>query len=526
MNKMSKYKENYLSSLQYDLPSGVVVFLIAIPLCLGIALASGAPFLSGIIAGVIGGIIVPLISKSQVSVSGPAAGLTSIVFFAISDIGNFNGFLMALILAGLIQIVLGSIRAGAIAYFIPSSVIKGMLAAIGLILILKQLPHAIGYDVEIFEDDKFSVNENENTFTLLLHAFNSIEWGAFIISSISLCILIGWEKTSLKKIHWLPSALAAVCAGILINWLLGIYQPELQLEASHLVTLPVIKDLTGFLNGIHTPDWTYILNKKVWLQALIIGFVASIETLLTMEALEKLDPYKRKVSLNRELVAQGVGNTFSGLIGGIPLTSVIVRSSAGINAGGRTKTFVIFHGILLLVASVFFAYYLNYIPLSSLAALLLIVGYKLARPSIFIENYKKGWTQFAPFVITVLAILFTDLLIGVSIGLMAGIYFVILSNFSTALMVTKDKDDKHILIKFKKDVTFLNKKLLMEILMDIEENSFVIIDGTKAHFIDNDILELLSEFIKEAMLKNIHLEFKSIPIHFLHNKIEAETSVI
>ncbi|MCU0447987.1 MAG: SulP family inorganic anion transporter [Microscillaceae bacterium] len=509
LKKINNKKEDYIQNLRYDLPAGLVVFLVAVPLSLGIALASGAPFFSGIIAGVIGGLVVPFISKSQVSVSGPAAGLTTIVLLSIQQIGSFEGFLVALFIAGFIQVLLGIIRSGIIAYYIPSAVIKGMLAAIGLLLILKQLPHAIGYDIEIFEDDKFLVNAQENTFTLLLHAFNSIEWGAFILSVFSLAILLFWEIPFLKKMRWIPGALIVVVVGVLFNQMYAQYFPHLKLNASHLVNLPIINDLQGFLKGFNTPDWSYITHEEIWITALTIGLIASIETLLTLEALEKIDPYRRKAPLNQELIAQGIGNSLSGLVGGLPITSVIVRSSVGLNAGGRTKMFVIIHGLLLLVCVVFISQTLNQIPLACLAAILLIVGYKLASPSVFIKMYKKGWEQFLPFTLTIVAILLTDLLIGVGIGIGVGLFFVIRTNFHSAIAITKANDDKQVLIRFNKDVSFLNKPLLTQSLQEIEPNSYVIIDAKRAHFIDYDILELLHEFKQEARHKNIQIEMKN-----------------
>lgn len=505
--KIIIHKENYLKNLQFDIPAGFVVFLVAVPLCLGISLASNAPFFSGIIAGILGGILVPLISQSQLSVSGPAAGLTTIVLVSIAEIGSFNGFLVALVIAGILQIMLGLFRVGFVAYYIPSMVIKGMLAAIGLILILKQLPHAIGYDVEFFEDDKFFVNQDENTFTLLLHALFQFEIGALIISIVSLTVLILWEKSSLKNIHWIPAALFVVLLGLGINYLFGIYAPHLKLNDKHLVALPVINNFNDILLGFTFPDWSFLNNQKVWTTAFTVGIVASIETLLTLEALDKLDVYKRRSPLNRELIAQGVGNSVSGLIGGIPITSVIVRSSVGINSGGRTKMFVIFHGLFLLFAVVFLSQLMNQIPLACLAAILLMVGYKLVKPENIRAIRKKGNQQFYPFIVTILAILFTDLLIGVAIGICVGLYYVLRSNFQSAFTITKDGNS--VLIRFHKDVSFLNKPLLTETLESIEEHTYLIIDGKNAKFMDNDILELFEEFEQESKFKNIEIEFKN-----------------
>ncbi|MEO1653698.1 MAG: SulP family inorganic anion transporter, partial [Bacteroidota bacterium] len=401
---------------------------------------------------------------------------------------------------------LGFMRAGFVAYYIPASVIKGMLAAIGIILILKQLPHAIGYDHELF-GLAFQEANDENTFTALLHAFGHIEFGALIISLLSVIILIAWENSPLKSFHWLPGALFVVLFGVGINALYAAYYPNFNLAGEHLVEVPVVNKMTDFFAGFTTPDWSYISNGTVWLTGLTIGLVASIESLLTVEAVDKIDPYKRKSPLNRELLAQGTANLTAGLIGGIPLTSVIVRSSANINSGGRTKMAAFFHGIFLLFAVLFISKWMNLVPLASLAAILLVIGYKLTKPSIYKSIFSKGIEQFIPFVVTILAILFTDLLIGVGIGIMVGFIFVIRSNFHSSVLMTRDGD--HYLIRLNKDVSFLNKPLLMECLESIEEGGSVIIDGTRAQFIDSDISEVLEEFKEEARTKNINVIFKN-----------------
>lgn len=512
--------ESYLKNLKFDIPAGLVVFLVAIPLCLGIALASGAPLFAGLIAGIMGGLVVPWISQSQLGVAGPAAGLTAVVLAGIAAIGSFEGFLVAVFLAGLVQIGLGISRSGFIAYYIPSSVIKGMLAAIGIILFVKQLPHALGYDHELFG---LTLSE-ENIIIAFKHAFAHLEWGALIITSLSLGILILWQTTFLKNITWLPGALVVVGFGILMNTVIfGYLTPELKLNFSHLVALPKI-DLHSLANSfasfdftylkeqkiLTSPDWSMIFNGNVLQYAFIIGIIASIETLLTIEAVDKLDPYKRKSPLNRELIAQGVGNSFSGLLGGLPLTSVIVRSTANISSGGKTKVAAIVHGIFLLVSVVFLAPVLNLVPLASLAAILLMVGYKLARPQIFKEIFSKGWNQFLPFVFTISAILATDLLIGVAFGIVMGLFFVIRTNFHSAFSITEAKNGKQILIRFNRDVSFLNKPLLMDTLERVEEGAYVIIDGARAKFIDFDVQEILEEFKQEALLKNIQIEFKNL----------------
>ena len=504
MSKFVVHKENYLASIKNDLPAGLVVFLVAVPLCLGVASASEAPFFAGIIAGMCGGLIVPLVSRAQLSVSGPAAGLTAVVLAGIKDIGVFEGFLVAVFLSGIIQILLGLIKAGFVAYYIPSSVIKGMLAAIGIILILKELPHAVGYDHEIFTLE-FNEPDHENTFTALLHAFGHIEWGALIISSLSIIILLIWDNTPLKKFRWLPGALVVVIFGAVLNMSFINWLPKSILEGEHLVTLPKVNNFNDFLGGFMFPDWSFILKPKVWFTAVTLGLVASIESLLTVEAVDKLDPWKRRSPLDRELVAQGLGNSVSGLLGGIPLTSVIVRSTANIESGGKTKMAAVFHGLFLLLSVMFITRYLNMIPLASLAAILILIGYKLAKPSIIKGFYEKGWDQFIPFIVTILAILLTNLLIGVGIGICVGLIYVIRTNFHSSVLLVKDGDNY--MIKLNKDVSFLNKPLILEAIESIEENSSVIIDGTKAQFIDHDIQEVLDEFKVEAKTKNIQVEF-------------------
>ncbi len=506
--KFVLHKENYLANLKFDIPAGLVVFLVAVPLCLGIALASGAPFTAGILAGIIGGLIVPIISQSQLSVSGPAAGLTAVVLSGIEKLETFEVFLVAVFLAGILQIVLGIIRAGVIAYFFPSSVIKGMLAAIGLILILKQIPHAVGYDLELFGLDKFEVGQGENTLTLFFHSLDHIEWGALIVSAISLIILIFWDKIPLvKKLRIIPAALIVVILGAVLNKLFMNFLPNLTLGSDHLVSIPVPESPKDFFSSFSLPNWSFLFNKDVWVIGITIGLIASLETLLTIEAVDKLDPYKRKSPLNRELIAQGIGNSIAGLIGALPITSVIVRSSANINSGGRTKMAAVFHGAFILISVVFFASYLNLVPLASLASILLVVGFKLTKPSLFKERLKSGFDQFAPFIATIIAILLTDLLIGISIGIVIGLIFVIRTNFHNPITVTKDK--KFILIKFNQDISFLHKAIINKELESIEENSHVIVDAHNAQFIDNDIRELLSEFKKESQLKNITFEYNN-----------------
>ncbi|MDQ3108954.1 MAG: SulP family inorganic anion transporter [Bacteroidota bacterium] len=533
--------------LKNDLPSGLVVFLVALPLCLGIALASGAPLFSGIIAGIIGGTVVAFASGSALSVSGPAAGLTVIVLNAIAQLGSYELFLLAVVLAGLLQIILGFLKAGVIGYYFPSSVIKGMLAAIGIILILKQIPHALGYDKDNEGDFDFFQADGENTFSELFVMLNHIHPGAVIISAISLFILIMWERPFLKKFAFfkiVPGALLVVILGIVLNTYFKTADASLLLTGDKLVRLPVANSAKEFIGQFTLPDFSGFGNYKVYIVALTIAIIASLESLLSVEAADKLDPYKRNTPTNRELKAQGLGNMVSGFIGGLPLTAVIVRSSANVNSGAKTKLSAIIHGILLLLSVVAFAGFLNKIPLACLAALLLVVGYKLAKISLFKSMFKQGWGQFLPFVITVIAIQFSDLLKGIAVGMVVAIIF-ILNNIYQRLKKEKAagirsekpgmlqaiaqllknnykheyyykkheyKEGETIRIELDEDVSFINKGSIAFTLDDLPENSSVIIDGSKSHSIDPDVLEIIHNFIERtAELKNIKIGLIHIP---------------
>lgn len=502
--------------IKNDLPAGLVVFLVALPLCLGIALASGAPLFSGIITGIVGGIVVAFASGSALSVSGPAAGLTVIVLNAITQLGSYEVFLLAVVLAGLIQIVLGYLRAGIIAHYFPSSVIKGMLAAIGIILILKQIPHAMGYDKDNEGDFDFIQADGQNTFSEILNSINYIHPGAMLIAFISLFILILWERPFLTKYSFfkmVPGALVAVIVGVIINEVFKTVNPSFALSGDHLVQLPVAQSAEGFINQFTLPDFTAFGNYHVYIVAVTMAIIASLETLLCIEAADKLDPYKRNTPTNRELKAQGLGNTVSGLIGGLPLTAVIVRSSANINAGGKTKLSAIIHGVFLLLSVVGLASVLNKIPLSCLAAVLLVVGYKLAKISLFKSMFKLGWEQFVPFVVTVIAIQFSDLLKGIGIGMTVSFFIILRNNYKLAY--SYQKEDHHegekIIIQLAEEVSFLNKGSIALTLRELPDNSTVVIDGSKSHNIDIDVLEIIHDFKNTAQLKNIKLELKNIP---------------
>lgn len=498
------------SNVRGDLASGLVVFLIALPLCLGIALASGAPLFSGIVSGVIGGILVGFFSNSALSVTGPAAGLTAIVLTAITDLGGFDIFLVAVILAGLLQIGLGFLRAGSFSNYFPTSVIEGMLAAIGIIIILKQIPHAFGHDVDNEGDFFFIEKSGHTTFDTLIESINHIHLGALIIALLSLAILIMWDKVpALKKLKVIPGALVVVIVSILLNeFFIQTNSVLAIITENHLVNLP---SFTEIKEGFALPNFGALTNSKVWSVAATIAVVASIETLLCIEATDKLDPYKRYTDTNRELKAQGIGNIVSGLLGGLPMTSVVVRSSANINSGGRTKLATIFHGFLLIVFALSIPFILNKIPLAALAAVLLMVGYKLAKPSVFIHLWKNGFSQFIPFVVTVVAVVGIDLLKGVAIGLGVSIMFILYQNLKIAYSFKKESfhDGDVITIKLAQEVSFLNKAAIKSTLGNIPEKSKLIIDASNTKYIDFDVVEMIKDFRNVKVIdKEIDLTLK------------------
>lgn len=521
---MKSQLNTYLKEFRSDLPSGLVVFLVALPLCLGIALASGAPLFSGIITGIVGGIVVGLLSGSHLSVSGPAAGLTVIVLAAITELGSFEAFLLAVVLAGVIQILMGLFKAGIIGLYFPSSVIKGMLTAIGLILILKQIPHFLGVDQEAFGVSQYSDGHGHNTFTNFFASLQHIQPGALLVGVISLLILIVWERPFIKKQSWskiVPGALVAVVFGILLNAGLSMAMPGWTIETSHLVNLPIFNGGSEGAEQLLTlPDFSAILNPLVWKTALVIALIASLETLLSIEAVDKLDPHKRRTPQNRELKAQGVGNMIAGLLGGLPMTAVIVRSSANVDSGARTKMSAVYHGILLLLAVLVIPGILNLIPLSALAAVLLMVGYKLAKPKLFAEQYKRGFEQFFPFVVTVVAILFTDLLIGIAIGMAVGVFFILKANYKTPYFYHDEEHasngQKKITIMLSEHVSFINKASLQLTLEHLPDNSVVTIDGSRSQDIDFDALNIIHDFASTADERKIQLVLKDIPRQVLN----------
>ena len=506
--------------LKTDILAGVVVFLVALPLCLGIALASGAPLFAGIISGVIGGIVVGVLSKSELSVSGPAAGLTAILLAAIGTLGSYETFLLAVVLAGAIQILLSLVKAGTISNYFPSNVIEGMLTAIGIIIILKQLPHAIGYDADNEGDFFFIENKTgHNTFTAIIDAINYSHLGAIIVTLTSLAILIAFNKVELlRRIKVVPGALVAVIVGVTINEIFKASGSNLVISQEHLVNLPVPKSFSDFFGQFSMPNFAAIGNVEVWITGLTIAVVASIETLLCIEASDKLDPLKRYTNSNWELLAQGTGNILSGMIGGIPMTSVIVRTSANINSGGRTKIATITHGILLVIAVLSIPSILNKIPLACLAAILLMIGYKLASPAVFIHMWKSGKYQVIPFIVTVVAVVFTDLLEGVAIGLVVSIFFILRANLKLAYFFKKEeyKDGEVITIKLAQEVSFLNKAAIKQTLNHLPENSKVTIDATDTFYIDHDVVQLIRDFLTigskdkgvQVMLQGFKDEYK------------------
>lgn len=494
-----------------DLAAGLVVFLIALPLCLGIALASGAPLYSGIIAGVVGGIVIGAVSKSNLSVSGPAAGLTAIVLSAINELGGaFDVFLCAVVIAGAIQIGLGFLKAGNIGNYIPSNVIQGMLAAIGVIIILKQVPHAIGFDKDYEGNFSFFDPTGSNTFYAIYQALNFFSIGAALIAIISIAILLTWEKVKpLKKLIFLPGPLVVVVVSIVLNEIFLRTGSAFTVEQEHLVTLPVANNIGEFFGQFVFPNFSGFANPQVWIIGATIGIVASIETLLSVEAVDRLDPLKRHTPRSHELTAQGVGNLVSGLLGGLPATSVIIRSSANVSANARTKLSTIAHGVLLLLCAALIPFLLNKIPLAALAAILILTGYKLAKPAVFMRMWKNGWYQFTPFIVTIVAIVFTDLLIGVALGLGVSIFFLLRENTSIPYFYRRNEyqEGEIIHIHLAQEVSFLNKAAILKTLENLPNDSYVILDAVETAYLDHDVCEIIQEFkdIKAAE-KGIRLE--------------------
>lgn len=517
--------KNLFTHWRNDLPSSLVVFLVALPLCLGVGLAStnvegieGMPnIISGLIAGISGGIVVGILSGSRLGVSGPAAGLITIVSAAIVTLGSFNDFLVAVVMSGVLQVLAGYLRAGVIGSYFPSAVIKGMLAAIGITLILKEIPHALGYDKDFMGDDAFFQLDGHNTFSELLYALEAFHPGAIIVSVISLAILIILEKPYFKKFGLfkiLPGALWVVVFGVLLNMFFGMIGQEFVIKGDHLVKLPVFKSLGEAAGFINTPNFSALTNPDVYVIAFTIALVGSLESLLSVEATDKLDPDKRFTPTNRELKAQGVGNIVSGLLGGLPVTQVIIRSSANINSGGKSKLSTIVHGFLLLTTVLLIPGVLNMIPLASLAAVLLMVGYKLARIGLFKEMYRHGLNQFIPFVATIAGVLLTDLLKGIGIGMAIAVFYILRRNYRNNFKTEKSKSEAGAVTKIvlSEEVTFLNKAGILEMIGRLKRKEKLIIDGSNCMDIDYDVLEVIHNFKNSgAKLKEIELELINIP---------------
>lgn len=493
------------SSVFYDLSSGLVVFLVALPLCLGIALASDAPIVSGLIAGIVGGIVIGAISSSNTSVSGPAAGLTSVVAAAIATLGSFENFLVALIIAGIFQIILGLGKAGFIAAFFPGNVIKGLLFAIGFILILKQIPHLFGLDTDFEGEMSFLQADKENTFSELFEIYANLDFGAMLVGFLCLTLIIIWDNTRLKLLK-IPSPLVVVIFGSLLSLVLPLINPNLLIGTKHLVQMPSVDSFSNLGKILIWPNFAALKNMQVYLLGITLALVASLETLLNLQATDKLDYKKRFSCPNRELLAQGVGNIFLGFIGGIPTTSVIIRSSVNINSNAQSKKSTIFHGIYLLLSIVFLAKFLNIIPLSALAAILIVTGFKLAKPSLVKQMWNEGYNQFVPFVLTVFFILFSDLLIGVTLGLFSSIFFILHASLKNPIKIFKEDylGSKVKRIVLANQVTFLHKASLSEVFDKANSKSHLVLDATNTEYIDSDILDMIDDFKNEtAKIRNV-----------------------
>lgn len=517
---------SFFKHWKQDIPAGLVVFLVALPLCLGIGLAStnvegieGIPNLfSGLIPGVVGGIVVGVFSGSRLGITGPAAGLIAVVLVGIKGLGSYQGFLLVVVLSGVIQIVAAYLKAGVIGNYFPSSVIKGMLAAIGITLILKEIPHVFGYDKDFFGDDRFLQADGHNTFTEIFYAFDAYQVGSIIISLLSLAILILLEQPRFKKIKFfkfLPPALFVVILGILMNGFYLSFIPELVVTKRHLVQLPVAESIGNFVSFFSMPDWSFFTNINTYIYAFTLALIGSLETLLSVEATDKLDPQRYKTPTNVELKAQGIGNIVSGLIGGLPMTQVVVRSTASIGSGAQSKLATIFQGLLLLLSIAFIPQVLNLIPLASLAAILLMIGYKLTRVELFANMYKLGWDQFLPFVGTIIGGLLIDLLNGIGIGMALAIFFILKNNYQNNFMANAEKKDlmntSSLTIVLSEEVSFLNKGGIADMLEAMNPNTRVTIDGSKCKSIDHDVLEYLKEFSSfTSKNKNIKVELINI----------------
>lgn len=501
---------HFKTFLKYDLKASISVFFVALPLCMGVALASNAPIISGLISGIVGGIIISMISKSELSVSGPAAGLTAICAGAITDLGTLEIFFISVSIAGLMQIMLGVLRLGGFTHFVPSAVIKGMLAAIGIILISKQIPPLIGYNQPDFWSDEFiNLISFRHAFSNIQHLSKQISLGAIVLSAMSFVFLFFWNRYFSKRISFLPSSFLVVTLSALLALLFNAYFPALKLQQEQFVNIP-----SGSIVQLKFPDLSFAYTDvRIWRYAVIICFIASLETLLSIAAIDKLDPYNRITPQNRELVAQGTGNFLTGLLGGLPITSVIVRSAANTEAGAKSRFSAFSHGVWILLAVLFAVTLLNQIPYCVLAVILIRTGYSLAKPKMIMAVYRQGWEQFMPFIVTMGAILFTDILIGVLIGITYAIYYLVKHTYRAGFTVKESAvgHTKHFKIELALNVSFLNKKRFSELLDKIPKYSEVEIIGSNSVYIDYDVLEIFQDFKTKAHNRHIQLTLKDIP---------------
>jgi len=497
------------SYLKSDIAASVVVFFVALPLCLGIALASGAPPFAGLLAGIIGGVVVGSLSASRFGVSGPAAGLVAIVLTAIPDLGGYEYFLTAVVLAGVLQLIFGVLKMGIISQYFPSSVIKGMLTGIGILIILKEIPHALGYDKDFEGDESFLQLNGENTISSIMNSLEYFSLSVIILSVLCFALILLWDNVVLKKVNFLkvlPGSLVVVILGVAYVIFTENVLPEFAITGEHLVSIPLMSNFGEFKANLVFPNFSNIFSYQVWVIAFTIAVIASIETLLCLEAADKLDPYKGITPPNRELMAQGAGNIVAGLIGGLPITQVIVRSSANIQSGAKSKMSAILHGFLLLICVLLIPFVLNKIPFATLAVILILVGYKLAKPAIFKEMYAAGWKQFVPFIITIVGIVFSDLLTGIALGLVASIFIIIYKSYQNTHF-TKEKDEDGIIyITLAEELTFFNKSPLLDEFAEIPNGSKVILDKSHNVFLDYDVAEIIEDFKISAVERNIDLK--------------------
>lgn len=498
--------------LKHDIPASIAIFFVAIPLSLGIALASGAPLFSGLIAGIIGGLIVAPLSGSALGVSGAAAGLVVVMLTDIQKFG-FASFLLVVILAGIFQILMGLARMGTIAHYFPSSVIKGMLSGIGIIIFLKQIPHAVGYDRDYEGDLSFFQNDNYSTFSELAHMMQFFSPAAIVITIVSLTILFYWERPKIKKrsfFQMLHGTLVTILVGVGLNSFFQAFHPELALKETHLVSLPVAATFGDLISQMHSPDFSQISNPAIYSSALVLAFLASLESLLAIEAVDKLDPHKRVTPPNRELIAQGIGNISSGFLGGLPMTQVIIRSSINVQSGAKTKAASFISGGLLFVTVLFIPEWLNKIPLASLASILFVVSYKLMRPRTFKKMYRAGYYHFVPFIATILGLVLTNLLFGILIGMATALLAIVLENYKTAQYFRETRIGNKIIFRLTEHVSFLNKATLKQTFDHLPDYSDVVIDATRSKYLDYDVFEVIRDFEKEAPLKHINLTLQNV----------------